>query len=88
METKCSNLKGNLRNLARVLALYELLQDSTGLYETGYFKAGSGDMVLEALKIAIGLLRPQMIPLVESFSYPDSFLVSAIGNSYGDIYET
>lgn len=29
-----------------------------------------------------------MIPLVEAFGYPDSVLVSAIGNSYGDIYET
>lgn len=29
-----------------------------------------------------------MIPLVEAFAYPDSALVSAIGNSYGDIYET
>ena len=33
-------------------------------------------------------LRPQMIPLIESWEFPDSVLVSAIGNSYGDIYET
>ena len=33
-------------------------------------------------------LRPQMIPLVESWALPDSLLVSCIGNSYGDIYET
>jgi acyl-CoA oxidase len=88
LQTKCSNLKGNLRNLARVFTLNELMQDSMGLYETGYFTAGSGDMVMEALKFVIGLVRPQVIPLVESFAFPDSYLVSAIGNSYGDIYET
>jgi hypothetical protein len=28
-----------------------------------------------------------MIPLIESFAFTDGVLVSAIGNSYGDIYE-
>ena len=42
----------------------------------------------EAIKILLGKLRPQMIPLVEQFDMSDNFLMSAIGNSYGDIYET
>jgi hypothetical protein len=29
-----------------------------------------------------------MIPLVEAYGYPDEVVPSAIGNSYGDIYET
>ncbi len=29
-----------------------------------------------------------MIPLIEAWDLPDHLLVSAIGNSYGDIYET
>lgn len=33
-------------------------------------------------------LRPQMIPLIEATGFPDELLCSAIGNSYGDIYET
>ena len=32
--------------------------------------------------------RPQAIPFIESFKTSDMFLQSAIGNSYGDIYET
>ena len=32
-------------------------------------------------------LRPQIIPLIESWDFSDHTLVSAIGNSYGDIYE-
>jgi len=42
----------------------------------------------EAIKILLEKLRPQMIPLVEQFDMSDNFLMSAIGNSYGDIYET
>ena len=40
------------------------------------------------MEIAISQLRPQMIPIVESYYYPDHLMPSAIGNSYGDIYET
>jgi len=32
-------------------------------------------------------LRPQLIPLVESYNLPDFVLTSSIGNSFGDIYE-
>ena len=28
-----------------------------------------------------------MLPLVESFNFPDHWIPSVIGNSYGDIYE-
>ena len=42
---------------------------------------------MEAQKLLLVQLRPQMVPLVEAFGYVDGNLVSAIGNSYGDIYE-
>ena len=29
-----------------------------------------------------------MIPLIEAWEFPDEVLISCIGNSYGDIYET
>lgn len=29
-----------------------------------------------------------MIPLVESFAFDDNYLMSSIGNSYGDTYQT
>lgn len=57
-------------------------------YESGYFKKGATELINEAIKILLERLRPQAIPLVELMSYPDSFTMSAIGNSYGDIYET
>lgn len=35
----------------------------------------------------IAKIRPQLIPLVESYHISDNVLMSCIGNSYGDIYE-
>ena len=44
-------------------------------------------LILDALKEMLTRVRPQMIPLVESYKLSDNFLNSAIGNKYGDIYE-
>jgi hypothetical protein len=45
-------------------------------------------MILEAIKIIIKELRPQALNIVEATEVPDAVLCSAIGNYYGDIYET
>jgi acyl-CoA oxidase len=85
---KCPNLKGHLEDLARLYALNELQQDSATCYEAGYLGVGSASILLDAQKQLMVKLRPQMIPFVEAWEMPDHLLVSAIGNSYGDIYET
>jgi len=36
----------------------------------------------------LALIRPQAVPLTEIFTVPDEVMMSAVGNSYGDIYET
>ena len=85
--SKCPHIKENLLNLAKLYALSEIHNDSSALYETGYFTMGTGPILLDAMKHMMSLIRPQLIPLVESFEYSDNVLISAIGNSYGDIYE-
>jgi len=45
-------------------------------------------MILDAIKKVNLLLRPQALNLVESVDIKDVTLCSAIGNEYGDIYET
>lgn len=57
-------------------------------YDAGYFKKGHDALVDEAYKIMLTLVRPQAIPLVELMNLPDEILQTAIGNYYGDIYET
>jgi len=84
---KCPKAKENINNLARLLAITELMQDSSPNYECGFFELGTFTHLLEAAKKLCVTLRPQIIPLTEAWSMPDSILMSAIGNSYGDIYE-
>ncbi|CDW74570.1 acyl-oxidase family protein [Stylonychia lemnae] len=85
---KCENLKKHFRNLCRLYALNELTQDNQSLYECGFFTQGTMKIISQGLKQLLQEIRPHMIPLVESLRIPDSILVSSIGNSYGDIYET
>jgi len=50
------------------------------LYDCGYFKAGTGGEIIEAIKRITGELRPQFISLIEGFDISDNTLNSAIGN--------
>lgn len=43
---KCPKVKENLRILARIYALTELIQDSVPLYETGFFSLGTAQHLL------------------------------------------
>jgi len=67
-----------------------LNEDSHGLYECGYFSSGIelNDMILEAIKTINTKLRPKILSIVESINIRDEVACSAVGNSYGDIYET
>ena len=66
-----------------------MLSDSTVLYETGFFRQGSNDLLNTAMQDSLRELRPQMIPLVElRRDLLDKCHLSCIGNQYGDIYET
>lgn len=69
--------------------LFNFHTNCMACYESGYFRAGTSyfDMLLEAIKKLNLRIRPQALNIIESFPYPDEALHSAIGNSYGDIYE-
>ena len=45
-------------------------------------------MIQKAIAILLKKIRPQAIPLIELARISDHTITSAIGNSYGDIYET
>ena len=59
-------------------------------FETGYFLPGTVALLNEAEKMLLARIRPQAIPLAEAHLVIDyeNFLMSSIGNWYGDIYET
>jgi hypothetical protein len=84
----CEKLRGHMYNLCTLIGLTFLQEYKTNGYESGYFSKGTTDLINEAVKILLEKLRPQAIPLVELMPLPDLYLMSAAGNSYGDIYET
>jgi hypothetical protein len=68
-----------------------LQQDNAAsCYECGYFAGGLSfsTFIGNAIKHILKEVRPYAISLVESYGVSDTVLNSAIGNSYGDIYET
>ena len=80
-------IKDHLILLTKILALDHLLNSGAVVFDSGFFATGSYAHLQQAMSICIKQLRPQMIPLVESHYWPDSYWPSVIGNSYGDIYE-
>ena len=89
-EIKCSGVRTNLQNLCMLYGLNLLQKNSTSCYESAYFSEGVAysQLIHEAIKLMNKEIRPQAVSIMESFGYTDNFLQSAIGNSYGDIYET
>ena len=67
-----------------------LKNDCHGLFECGYFQPGQKytEMIVEAIKEVNRKLRWRILSIVEIYSETDEVIQSAVGNSYGDIYET
>ena len=72
----------------KIHALDELKKDQGFLFDTEFFAQGARIMIEKALNKVISEVRPYVIPLAVCKMLPDFVLPSAIGNSYGDIYET
>lgn len=70
----------------KIFGLKQLQHDTQGLYECGYFSAGSEQLLQDAMHKLLTELRPHMIPLTESYGL-DSQDHNVIGNKWGDIYE-
>lgn len=86
--------KNNIEIMSYFCKLYGLvaLQENklTGLYQCGYFQAGIdySDIILDAIKKMNLLIRPNILNVLEAVASVEEFNMSAIGNAYGDIYET
>jgi hypothetical protein len=87
---KCFNLNKALTYLCALFGLNVLNNDAKAVTQSGYFtnERPFFNFILDAIKILLKNIRPQALNIVESLNIPDFFLQSAIGNSYGDIYET
>lgn len=81
-------LRYHVSNLTCLLTIIHLQEYCSIGYSVGYFKSDATGQLNNAYKELLRRIRPQFIPLIELLPYTDNSLCSAIGNSYGDIYET
>jgi acyl-CoA oxidase len=78
-----------MTNLCLLYGLVHLKKDTSACYESGYFaNSPFSAFINEAIKHLLIAIRPYAISLVEGYEVDDHIIQSAIGNSYGDIYET
>lgn len=73
--------------VGRTYALFELLDDSSSAYDSGFLAPGSLRAMQQAAEKCVAEMRPHFIPLAETPYLPDHIVPSVIGNSFGDIYE-
>ena len=77
--------------MCKLFGLDLLYKNHTACYESGYFSTTDlpySDLILEAIKVLNRQFRPAAVNTMEAIAVDDMYLQSAIGNSYGDIYET
>ena len=85
---KCAENRKNSELLCILFGLTQLNLDCKNCYESGYFPATNvSDHILNAIKKVNLMLRPKILNILEAWGVSDMFLQSAVGNSYGDIYE-
>ena len=87
-QLKNTQNRAHLNLLCKIYALDSLTKNTSILYSAGFLGQGCHAYFFPAMDTLAQELRPQMIPLVEALGFPDELICSAIGNSYGDIYET
>lgn len=71
----------------RVFAGNDLVNNCVSLHVCGYFNHEQSQHLREYYKRTLTELWPHVLNIIESYFHTDNVLNSAIGNSYGDIYE-
>ena len=80
-----------LTHYCKLYGLVSLMESKLqGLYQCGYFEPGidQSDLILDAIKKVNLMIRPNILNVLESCWAVENFNMSAVGNEYGDIYET
>ena len=90
-QLKCPKNIENLTNLCCLYGLTCLKNDPVSLYESGLIPSTSNfsKALNSAINGILADLRPQILSIIENGPLTDDeHMMSAIGNQYGDIYET
>lgn len=85
---KDKNLRKHVTNCIALVGLTYIKEYASIGFDRSYIKPYTLVWLNQAIKDLLVAIRPQFIPLLEIHPFSDNTLMSAVGNSYGDIYET
>ena len=75
-----------LRDLARMCAMFWIEKDIGDFLEDGYLTAKQAGWVRSNVLTLLDIIRPNAVPLVDSWDFSDFRLKSALGRWDGDVY--
>lgn len=79
-------VKGIMHKVFELFACYTMDNDIADFLVSGYFNSNQAELVRAKVDELLSALRPQAVPLVDSFKLPDYLLNSALGRSDGEVY--
>lgn len=85
--TKRAGIVAVLRDLKDLLAVKTILSCQGALLASGALCGASVATLESSLRVLYKDVRPQAVPLVDSFNMPDFVLNSALGREDGNVYE-
>ncbi|ORX91352.1 acyl-coenzyme A oxidase I [Basidiobolus meristosporus CBS 931.73] len=80
------SLKSILSRLCLLYGLYSIQQNSGPFLASGYFSPDHLDLIDAEVNRLCATIRPDAIPLVDSFNYSDHIINSPLGRYDGDVY--
>lgn len=82
---------GNLRTVVQPLfelfALFTLETEATEFFAAGCMNQATYEEVKKEVLAALAKIRPNAVPLVDSFKFPDFLLQSSLGRYDGEVYK-
>ncbi|GAA5865050.1 hypothetical protein JCM8547_007694 [Rhodosporidiobolus lusitaniae] len=69
-----------------LFATHTMEQEASEFLASRYLSPSQHELVRNRVHALLGEIRPQAVPLVDSFGIPDYLLNSALGRSDGDVY--
>ena len=76
-----------LEQLFRLFALHTICQEGAEFFASGYLSARQYELIKQEVMRLLTQIRPNAVPLVDSFKFPDYLLNSSLGKFDGKVYE-
>lgn len=86
-ELQSGNLRSAIEPLFKLFALFTLETEATEFFAAGCLNQASYEEAKKEVLVALSLVRPNAVSLVDSFKFPDFYLSSALGRYDGKVYE-